>query len=426
MPSFSELNPSEATSLLAGLKERHETFRSAGHKLDMTRGKPSAAQLDLSAGLLDIPLSKDFRAQDGTDCRNYGGLLGIPEARELFAQYMQVKPDEVWVAGNSSLALMHDAVVRALFFGVPGGTGPWKDQQVRFLCPVPGYDRHFSICQHYGIEMIPVPMNEEGPDMDAVEAHVSRDANIRGIWCVPKYSNPSGVVYGRTVVERLAAMKTAAPDFRIFWDNAYAVHHLSDREPELADILALCRAASHPYRPLLFGSTSKISVAGSGVALMAADKENLNDAMKHVAMRTIGPDKLNQLRHVRFFKNMDGIRNHMREHARLLAPRFAVVEEVLSAELAGTGVAHWTRPGGGYFVSLDAQPGCAARTAALAAEVGVLLTKAGATFPYGRDPEDRNLRIAPTLPPVEEIRTAMEILAVCVQMATLEKKLERT
>ena len=422
MSQFAQLSPAQARTTLTDLEQRYAALRSAGLKLDMTRGKPSASQLDLSAGLLEMSLAADFRSNDGTDCRNYGGLLGIPEARELFAEYMEVRPDEVWVGGNSSLAMMHDAVVRALLFGNPDGDGPWSKGKIRFLCPVPGYDRHFSICEHYGIEMIPVPMNAEGPDMTVVEAQVTKDAAVRGIWCVPKYSNPSGVVYTRSVVERLARMKTAAPDFRIFWDNAYAVHHITSEEPELANILDLCREASHPLRPLLFGSTSKISVAGSGIALMAADKKNLDDAMKHVAMRTIGPDKLNQLRHVRFFKNMNGIRNHMQEHARLLAPRFSAVEEILTRELEGTGAARWTQPKGGYFVSLDTPTGCAARTAALAAEAGVQFTKAGATFPYGKDPEDRNLRIAPTLPPVEEIRKAIEVLAVCVQIAALEKQ----
>lgn len=421
MSQFSEMSPAERTARLVALRERYEGLRSAGLKLDMTRGKPSASQLDLSAELLSISLSEDFRAADGTDCRNYGGLLGIPEARTLFAEYMGVAPDEIWVAGNSSLALMHDAVLRALLFGVPGGNGPWKNGKVRFLCPVPGYDRHFSICQLFDIEMISVPMNDDGPDMDLVEKHVAADASVKGIWCVPKYSNPSGAVYSPSVVERLARMKTAAPDFRIFWDNAYAVHELTEEGIELADILGLCRSASNALRPLMFGSTSKISVAGSGIALMAADKANLDDAMKYVAMRTIGPDKLNQLRHVRFFKNMEGIRAHMRSHMRLLAPRFAAVEEVLSAELAASGTATWTRPKGGYFVSLDTPPGCAARTATLAAAVGVQFTKAGATFPYGRDPDDRNLRIAPTLPPVEEIKKAMEVLAVCVQIAALEQ-----
>ncbi len=416
------MTTAEAERVLAQLRERHEQFRAAGLKLDMTRGKPSAAQLDLASGLLAVSLDKDFRSKDGSDCRNYGGLLGIPEARELFGAYMGVLPEEVWVAGSSSLALMHDAIVRALWFGVPGGTAPWKTEKIRFLCPVPGYDRHFAICQHYDIQMTPIAMNEEGPDMDAVEREV-QDPAVRGIWCVPKYSNPTGAVYSRQVVERLARMKTAAPDFRIFWDNAYAVHHLEAEEAELADILSACRAAGNPLRPLLFGSTSKISLAGSGIALMAADRVNLDDAMKHVAIRTIGPDKINQLRHVRFFGNMDGIRKHMRLHANLLTPRFAAVQEVLTRELEGTGVATWTKPKGGYFVSLDTPAGCAARTAALAAEVGVLLTKAGATFPLGKDPEDRNLRIAPTLPPVEEIRTAMEVLAVCVQIAALEKQL---
>lgn len=405
------------------LQTRLDSFKTTGLNLDMTRGKPSAAQLDLAAGMLSLNLSQDFRSTDGSDCRNYGGLAGIPEARQLFAQYLEVQPTEVWVAGNSSLALMHDAIVRAWIFGVPGGSAPWsKAPSIKFLCPVPGYDRHFAICAQFGIEMIPINMTDAGPDMDAVEAAV-RDEAVKGIWCVPKYSNPTGCVYSKEVVQRLAKMKTAAADFRIFWDNAYAVHHLGQGAAELANILDLCRAAGNPLRPLIFGSTSKVSLAGAGVGLMAADKINLDNALAHVALRTIGPDKLNQLRHVRFFGDMDGIRRHMKEHAKLLQPRFAAVQDVLEMELGDSGAATWTKPTGGYFVSMDLQPGCAARTAQLAADVGVRLTAAGATYPHGKDPEDKNIRIAPTLPPVAEIRTAMQVVAVCSQLAAVEKRI---
>jgi DNA-binding transcriptional MocR family regulator len=409
----------------ARLRERYEAFQRRHLSLDMTRGKPSPQQLDLSLGLLASLGDGDYRAADGTDCRNYGVLEGLPEARALFAQVLEVEPDEIIVAGNSSLELMHDAVVQALLRGVPGGSGPWGRQPVEFLCPSPGYDRHFAICERFGIRMITVPMQSRGPDMSEVERLAADYAAVKGIWCVPKYSNPTGVTFSDEVVERLARMKTAAPDFRIFWDNAYAVHHLSDEADRLANLLQACRKAGNAERVLIFGSTSKISFAGAGVAMIAASEANLRHFAEGMAIRTIGPDKLNQLRHVRFFRDRAGIEAHMRKHAALLRPKFAAVTETFARELDGKGIAAWSRPNGGYFLSLDTADGCAARVVAMAAEAGVRLTRAGATFPYGRDPRDRNIRIAPSLPALEEIREAMELVAICVQRAAVEQLLAR-
>jgi DNA-binding transcriptional MocR family regulator len=401
---------------------RYHEFQNRKINLDMTRGKPSPEQLDLSEGLLDCLSRKDVKAMDGSDCRNYGGLDGLPEAKALFAGYMGVAPDEILIGGNSSLSLMHDAMTWAWAFGTGPGHAPWSRQTaVKFLCPSPGYDRHFAVCEHLGIEMIPVQLQAGGPDMDAVETLAAADAGIKGIWCVPKYSNPTGEVYSEEVVERLARMPTQAMDFRIFWDNAYAYHHLGNGPARLADILQACRKAGHPDRALLFGSTSKISFAGSGLAFMAGSRANMNWARSHLGFQTIGPDKLNQLRHLIFFKDMSGIERHMRRHAAILKPKFDAVQEVLGRELAGKGIAEWTRPAGGYFVSINTREGCARRVVQLAAEAGVKLTPAGATFPQRKDPCDRNIRIAPSFPSVADIRTAMEVIAVCLELAFLEK-----
>jgi len=333
-----------------------------------------------------------------------------------------VHPEEVIVGGNSSLTLMHDTIVQALLRGVPGGEQPWRAlPTVKFLCPSPGYDRHFAICRHLGIEMIVVDMTGDGPDMDAVEHLVAEDGAIKAIWCVPRYSNPTGVTCSQDVVERLAHMPTKAPDFRIFWDNAYAVHHLTDRPLRLRNLLAECKAAGNPDRVFIFGSTSKVSFPGAGVALMAASETNLRHLKAGLAIQTIGPDKLNQLRHVRFFRDMAGIEAHMRKHAAILKPRFEAVTEIFERTLGGLGIAQWTRPQGGYFISVDTLDGCAKAVVAKAAEVGVKLTNAGATFPYGKDPRDRNIRIAPTMPSVEEIRQAMELVAVCIQLVSIDK-----
>lgn len=421
MPDVNALSPAQRREARESLAARYRDFQTLKMNLDMTRGKPCPEQLDLSVGLLDGLSRAEFKASDGSDCRNYGGLDGLPEAKDLFAAYMGVRPEEIIIGGSSSLTLMHDAMSWAVLFGAGKGSTPWAAQRpVKFLCPSPGYDRHFAICEHLGIEMVPVDLRGNGPDMDAVERMAAEDASVKGIWCVPKYSNPTGDVYSDEVVQRLAGMRTEATDFRIFWDNAYCVHHLGTGPAPLADILAACRRAGHPERALLFGSTSKISFAGSGLAFMAGSTATMEWAKGHLGFQTIGPDKLNQLRHVRFFGDPAGIERHMQRHAAILKPKFDAVQEVLGRELSGKGVAEWTRPSGGYFTSVDTWDGCARRVIQLAAEAGVKLTPAGSTYPYKRDPRDRNIRIAPSFPPLADIRRAMEVLAVCIEMVSLE------
>lgn len=390
-------------------------------KLDMTRGKPATEQLNLSNGLLNVLEPGDFFADDGTDCRNYGGVDGIPECKRLFADYLDVGVNEIIIGGNSSLALMHDALMRAVLFGVYGGERPWGGQRVKFICPVPGYDRHFALCELLGIDMINVPLNESGPDMSVVECLVAEDPAIKGIWCVPRYSNPNGAVYSDEVINSLAKMKTAAPDFRIFYDNAYAVHGLYDEEVRQLNILAACKKSGNPHRVLIFGSTSKISLAGAGIAVMAGSQENIDHARKYLSLQTIGPDKINQLRHVRFFGSYEGILRHMKKHAEIVRPKFEIVGEVLDRMLGQLNVASWSRPRGGYFISLDVAPNTAKKTVSLAGELGVKFTPAGATFPYGKDPDDSNIRIAPTMPKSADIAQAIEALAVCVQLASLAR-----
>jgi aspartate/methionine/tyrosine aminotransferase len=403
------------------LDQRYETFRGKKLGLDMTRGKPCAEQLDLANALLGNLGPDDYRAADGTDCRNYGGLDGLPEAKVLFADFMEVAPSEILVGDNSSLALMHDTVARALSHGVPGGDGPWSRGPVKFLCPAPGYDRHFAICEHFGIQMVNVDMKDDGPDMDQVEALAADDAAVKGIWIVPRYANPTGATCSDRVVERFASLKARAPDFRIMWDNAYAHHHLTSSPPKLANVLEACKAAGNADRVLLFGSTSKVSYAGAGIAVMAGSEKNMAWVRGHRAKSTIGPDKLTELRHVRFFKNMDGVRAHMTKHAEILRPKFDAVARIFERELAGKGLATWTRPLGGYFISVDTLDGCARAVVKMAADVGVKLTEAGATYPYGKDPRDRNIRIAPSLPKLAEIEAAMDVVTVCVQRASLQK-----
>jgi len=401
MPEMS-LSPEESKSLLEDSKSRLDKFKHLKLDLNMTRGKPSPEQLDLASPMITILKREDYKADNSTDCRNYGVLDGLPEAKELFASFMEVTTEKVIIGGNSSLNLMHDNVTQALLKGVPGSEKPWcREDNIKFICPVPGYDRHFNICKHFDIEMVSVPLYEDGPDMDKVEALVQADPTIKGMWCVPKYSNPTGTVYSDDVVERLAKMPTAAPDFRIWWDNAYAVHVISGEPAPIANILTLSEKAGHPNRPLMFGSTSKISFAGAGVAVMAASEENLDAFRTNISMQTIGGDKLNQLRHVYFFKNMAGIHAHMQKHADILRPKFNMVEDVLFRELGETGLATWTKPQGGYFVSLDTKPGLAKKVVALAKDMGVALTGAGATFPHRADPHDSNIRLAPSLPSVE-------------------------
>lgn len=419
MSTLQSLSPAERATLTRQLQARYDAFKARGLKLDMTRGKPSSAQLDLCNAMLDLPGHGDFTSADGTDTRNYGGADGLPEMKALFAGLLETTPANVIVGGNASLQMMHDTIVRALTHGVPDGSGPWARGPIKFLCPSPGYDRHFAICEHFGIEMIVVEMNEGGPDVAQVQALVAADASIKGMWCVPKYSNPTGVTYSDDVVRALASMRTAAPDFRLFWDNAYVVHDLFETTDPLLNVLQAAADAGQPNRPLVFASTSKISLAGAGVAAMAASPANVADAKRHIGIQTIGPDKVNQLRHVRFFKDLAGLRAHMLKHAALLRPKFEAVDRVFERELGGTGVATWTKPRGGYFVSLDLLDGCAAEVVRLADGAGVKLTGAGATYPHQKDPRDRNLRMAPSLPPAEQVELAMEVVAVCVQLASL-------
>lgn len=410
---------SGGTQRLDALRAEYDSFRARGLALDMTRGKPCNEQLDLSLGLLDC-LGREYKAADGTDCRNYGVVEGLPEARALFAELLEVQPAEVVVGGNSSLALMHDVIVQALLKGTTGGAA-WHGQRPKFLCPSPGYDRHFAICERYDIEMVPVAMRDDGPDMDEVERLVSGDARVKGMWCVPRYSNPGGVVYAKQVVERLAVMPCAAADFRILWDNAYAVHHLVDDPPPLANLLAACAAAGNPDRAIVFTSTSKITFAGAGVAALAASAANVRHIVAGLSIQTIGHDKLNQLRHARFFGNAAGVAAQMKKHAAILKPKFDAVTAILAERLGGKGVATWSDPQGGYFVSLDTPDGCASRVVRMAEEAGVKLTKAGATYPYGKDPRDRNIRLAPSFPPLAQVRQAMELVAICVEIAALER-----
>ena len=370
--------------------------------------------------------SSDYKTEDGTDCRNYGVLDGIPEAKKLMADMMGVeRPDNVVVCGNASLTIMYDTVSRCMTHGVLGST-PWcRLDKVKFLCPVPGYDRHFAITQHFGIEMITVPMTPEGPDMDAVERLVSSDQSIKGIWCVPKYSNPQGYTYSDRTVKRFAALKPAAKDFRIFWDNAYVIHHLYEEDQaELLDIVGECEKAGNPDLVFEFSSTSKVSFPGGGIAAMAASKANLDEMRKSLTIQTIGPDKLNQLRHVRYFKNLEGLNRHMRRHAQIMRPKFEAVLRVLEEELGGAGIAQWTEPKGGYFISFEAMEGCAKKIVDKCREAGVVLTGAGATFPYGMDPQDTNIRLAPTLPSPEELAAATDLFVLCVKLVSTEALLE--
>ncbi|GGJ31358.1 aminotransferase [Neoroseomonas lacus] len=412
------LSPEALAAQGAEARAAYARLAAAGLKLDMTRGKPSPEQLDLADGMLALPGNRDFVTETGEDARNYGGLQGLVEARRLFGAMLGVSPEAVVVNENSSLAVMHDCIVWALLKGVAGGK-PWVGQDVAFLCPVPGYDRHFGLCEGFGIRLIPVPMTGEGPDMDAVERLVA-DPAVKGMWCVPVYSNPDGVTYSDATVRRLAAMPTAAPDFRLFWDNAYGVHHLTENRPAPHDILGLTAAAGHPDRAFIFASTSKITLAGAGLAFFAGSKGNVAWYLEQVGRRTIGPDKLNQLRHTRFLRDLDGIHRHMAAHRRLIAPKFAAVLEALDTRLGGLGLARWTTPEGGYFITVEMLQGSAKRVVELARGLGIALTPAGATSPHGRDPTDAVLRLAPTYPSVEDVRAAAEGIALCIHLAALE------
>jgi DNA-binding transcriptional MocR family regulator len=404
------------------VQESYDAFKAKGLRLNLTRGKPAPEQLDLSSELLSLPGATDYVAADGTDCRNYMGLQGIPEVRSLFSGIMGAPPAQVIVANNSSLALMHDAVVYSLLKGTCDSSAPWSRQgEITFLCPVPGYDRHFRICEDYGIRMISVPLNDDGPDMDEVERLVAQDPSIKGMWCVPKYSNPTGAVYSDSIVERLAAMPSAAPDFRIFWDNAYSVHHLTSERIEIANILELSARHGHPNRAFVFASTSKITLAGAGLALFASSAENVKWLLARFVPRTIGPDKVNQLRHARFLKDEAGIHELMDRHRALLAPKFQKVLDLFDEKLSGVPDVTWNRPKGGYFIALDVPQGCGRRVVELAKDAGVELTPAGAVYPYGKDPHDRTLRIAPTFPALSEVALAAEGVASCVLLAAAEK-----
>ena len=423
---YNDMSKEELLALKESLNKEYAEAKAKELALDMSRGKPSAKQLDVSLGLLDtINSSSDLKTLDGTDCRNYGVLDGIPEAKKLMADMMGTTPDHVIVYGNASLNIMFDQISRAYTHGILGNT-PWcKLDKVKFLCPVPGYDRHFAITERFGIEMINIPMSESGPDMGMVEEYVSKDASVKGIWCVPKYSNPQGYTYSEETVKRMAALKPAAEDFRIFWDNAYVIHDLyDDNKDEIADIISECEKAGNPDMVFEFASTSKVSFPGSGIAALATSANNIADIKKQLTIQTIGHDKLNQLRHVRFFKDINGLKEHMRKHAEFMRPKFEAVESVLEEELGGLGIGSWTEPKGGYFISFEAMDGCAKAIVAKCKEAGVKLTGAGATFPYGKDPKDSNIRIAPSFPTPDEMKQAADLFVLCVKLVSVEKLLE--
>ena len=427
MKPYKEMTREELMQEKAALEARYKEFQDKGMKLDMSRGKPSKAQLDLSNCMMDVLNSSlDMMCAAGVDCRKYGIMDGIPEARHLLADMSEVPEKNILIYGNSSLNVMFDTVARAMTMGICGHT-PWgRLDKVKFLCPVPGYDRHFGITEFFGIEMINVPLLPTGPDMDMVERLVSEDPAIKGIWCVPKYSNPTGVSYSDETVRRFAKLKPAAPDFRIFWDNAYSIHHLyEDDQDVILELLTECEKEGTEDMVYKFISTSKVSFPGSGIAAMAASEANLADARRWMNYQTIGHDKLNQLRHVRFFKDMDGMHEHMKKHAAILRPKFEAVEHALEQGLGELGIGSWTNPKGGYFISFDAMDGCAKKIVAMAKEAGLVLTGAGATYPYGKDPDDKNIRIAPSFPTLEELKMAAELFVVCVRLVSAEKFLEQ-
>ena len=425
MKPYREMSKEELASLKEQLEKVYKEYQGKNLKLNMARGKPSPEQLDLSLPMMDILNSKsDYTSVDG-DVRNYGVLTGIKEARELMGQMMGAPADNIIMYGSSSLTLMYDTVSRSYSHGVMGNT-PWcKLDKVKFLCPVPGYDRHFAITESFGIELINIPLHDDGPDMDMVEQYVNNDETVKGIWCVPLYSNPSGQSYSDEVVKRFAHLKPAAKDFRIFWDNAYCVHHLDPDHPDhVLDILSECEKAGNPDMVYKFGSTAKVTFPGAGISAIAASKANLEDMKKQMNVQMISHDKINQLRHVRFFKDLDGIKAHMRKQAAILRPRFEAVDEILTRELGGLEIGTWTKPHGGYFVSFDSLDGCAKAIVAKCKDAGVVMTGAGATYPYGKDPHDSNIRIAPSFPSLDELKMAAEIFCVCVKLVSIDKLLE--
>ena len=424
--AFSAMTTEELQAVYAREQAKLDKWSERNLTLDLTRGKPNQAQLDLSSEMLSIISDRgDCFSASGLDCRNYGILDGLPETKKLFSDLLDIPTEQILVLGNSSLNVMYDTLVRAMLFGVAGGYEPWSRQgRIKFICPSPGYDRHFTMCRTLGIEMIPVKLNADGPDMDEVYNIACSDPSVKGIWCVPKFSNPEGVTYSDEIVDLMAAMKPAAPDFRIFWDNAYAVHELYDEHVPLANIFKLAKEYGTEDNIFYFASTSKITFPGSGLAIMAASEKNLEQIRPIIATQTIGYDKINQMRHVKFFKDADGLRAHMRHHAAILRPKFELVESLFESELGGLGISHWTEPKGGYFISLYVPDGCARRVYQLARSVGVTLTTAGSTFPYGRDPHNNNLRIAPTYPENDELKLAIEILCSCIRLAAAEKMLK--
>ena len=425
MKAYKDLTKDELLTVKAALEEEYKTMESKGLNLNMARGKPGFSQLEICMPMLDVVNShSDMHTMLGNDTRNYGDLDGIGECRRLMADMMSVEKDNVIVCGNSSLNIMYDTVSRSYTHGVNGST-PWcKLDKVKFLCPVPGYDRHFKITETFGIEMINIPLYDDGPDMDLVEQYVNNDPAVKGIWCVPKYSNPTGISYSDEVVRRFANLKPAAKDFRIYWDNAYCIHHLyDDTQDEILNILEECEKAGNPNMVYIFASTSKISFPGSGVSAIASSLENIKFIMSHMTVQTIGHDKINQLRHARFLYDINGLNAHMKKHAELLRPKFAAVLDTLEEELSGLEIGTWIKPRGGYFISFNSLPGCAKAIVGKCKALGVVMTGAGATFPYGKDPEDSNIRIAPTFPSIEEMQVASKVFVLCVKLASVEKLL---
>ncbi len=423
MKAYKDMTKEELEREIKALKKEYKKYQDMDLRLDMSRGKPCREQLDISMGMLDALNSEaDLSCADGTDCRNYGVLTGIEEAKVLLGDMMENNPDNIIIYGNSSLNVMYDTIARAMTHGILGNT-PWcKLDKVKFLCPVPGYDRHFGITEYFGIEMIPVPMSPEGPDMDMVEKLVSEDETIKGIWCIPKYSNPQGYSYSDETVRRFARLKPAANDFRIFWDNAYGIHHLyDDKEDYIVEILAECKKVGNPDMVYKFASTSKISFPGGGIAALATSPNNMEDILSQLKHQTIGHDKVNQLRHVRFFKDIHGMTEHMKKHAAIIRPKFEAVLQTLENRLGGLEIGEWTKPIGGYFISFDSLDGCAKEIVDKAKKAGVVMTNAGATWPYGKDPHDSNIRIAPTYPNLEDLKLAAELFTLCVRLVSAQK-----